>query len=141
MAFCSKQPNSLLERKDKYFGKKNSFALSPNYYKYELIERLDYWSYRVISFGFILLTLGILCGAVWANEAWGSYWNWDPKETWAFITWIIFAIYLHIRMNQNWKGKNSAFIASIGFLFIWISYFGINLLGIGLHSYGSFRFI
>nr|YP_010252029.1 cytochrome c biogenesis protein [Carex agglomerata]QTX08837.1 cytochrome c biogenesis protein [Carex agglomerata] len=120
---------------------KNSFALSPNYYKYELIERLDYWSYRVISFGFILLTLGILCGAVWANEAWGSYWNWDPKETWAFITWIIFAIYLHIRMNQNWKGKNSAFIASIGFLIIWISYFGINLLGIGLHSYGSFRFI
>lgn len=121
--------------------KKNSFALSPNYYKYELIERLDYWSYRVISFGFILLTLGILCGAVWANEAWGSYWNWDPKETWAFITWIIFAIYLHIRMNQNWKGKNSAFIASIGFLIIWISYFGINLLGIGLHSYGSFRLI
>ena len=120
---------------------KNSFALSSNYYKYELIERLDYWSYRVISFGFILLTLGILCGAVWANEAWGSYWNWDPKETWAFITWIIFAIYLHIRMNQNWKGKNSAFIASIGFLIIWISYFGINLLGIGLHSYGSFRFI
>nr|YP_010288045.1 cytochrome c heme attachment protein [Carex microglochin]UKU08478.1 cytochrome c heme attachment protein [Carex microglochin]UZA62126.1 cytochrome c heme attachment protein [Carex littledalei] len=113
----------------------------PNYYKYELIERLDYWSYRVISFGFILLTLGILCGAVWANEAWGSYWNWDPKETWAFITWIIFAIYLHIRMNQNCKGKNSAFIASIGFLIIWISYFGINLLGIGLHSYGSFRFI
>ena len=121
--------------------KKNSFALSPNYYKYELIERLDYWSYRVISFGFILLTLGILCGAVWANEAWGSYWNWDPKETWAFITWIIFAIYLHIRMNQNWKGINSAFIASIGFLIIWISYFGINLLGIGLHSYGSFRLI
>jgi cytochrome c-type biogenesis protein CcsB len=120
---------------------KNSFALSSNYYKYELIERLDYWSYRVISFGFILLTLGILCGAVWANEAWGSYWNWDPKETWAFITWIIFAIYLHIRMNQNWKGKNSAFIASIGFLIIWISYFGINLLGIGLHSYGSFRFL
>ncbi len=110
----------------------------PNYYKYELIERLDYWSYRVISFGFILLTLGILCGAVWANEAWGSYWNWDPKETWAFITWIIFAIYLHIRMNQNWKGTNSAFIASIGFLIIWICYFGINLLGIGLHSYGSF---
>jgi cytochrome c-type biogenesis protein CcsB len=121
--------------------KKNSFALSTNYYKHELIERLDYWSYRVISFGFILLTLGILCGAVWANEAWGSYWNWDPKETWAFITWIIFAIYLHIRMNQNWKGKNSAFIASIGFLIIWICYFGINLLGIGLHSYGSFRFI
>nr|YP_009433856.1 cytochrome c biogenesis protein [Hypolytrum nemorum]ANP26070.1 cytochrome c biogenesis protein [Hypolytrum nemorum]QIB72639.1 cytochrome c biogenesis protein [Cyperus glomeratus]QIB72731.1 cytochrome c biogenesis protein [Cyperus difformis]QIT06823.1 cytochrome c biogenesis protein [Cyperus fuscus] len=118
--------------------KKNFFPVFVNYYKYELIERLDYWSYRVISFGFIFLTVGILCGAVWANEIWGSYWNWDPKETWAFITWTIFAIYLHIRTNQNWKGKNSALVASIGFVLIWICYFGINLLGIGLHSYGSF---
>nr|YP_010232481.1 cytochrome c heme attachment protein [Eragrostis pilosa]QSX27524.1 cytochrome c heme attachment protein [Eragrostis pilosa] len=110
----------------------------PNYYKYQLTERLDSWSYRVISLGFTLLTIGILCGAVWANEAWGSYWNWDPKETWAFITWTIFAIYLHSRTNPNWKGTNSAFVASIGFLIIWICYFGINLLGIGLHSYGSF---
>nr|ULQ65895.1 cytochrome c heme attachment protein [Flagellaria indica]ULQ65981.1 cytochrome c heme attachment protein [Flagellaria indica] len=109
-----------------------------NYYKYQLTERLDYWSYRVISLGFTFLTIGILCGAVWANEAWGSYWNWDPKETWAFITWTIFAIYLHTRTNQNWKGTNSALVASIGFLIIWICYFGINLLGIGLHSYGSF---
>nr|QYC37609.1 cytochrome c heme attachment protein [Schmidtia pappophoroides] len=109
-----------------------------NYYKYQLTERLDSWSYRVISLGFTLLTIGILCGAVWANEAWGSYWNWDPKETWAFITWTIFAIYLHSRTNPNWKGTNSAFVASIGFLIIWICYFGINLLGIGLHSYGSF---
>nr|YP_009233741.1 cytochrome c heme attachment protein [Eragrostis tef]AMB49437.1 cytochrome c heme attachment protein [Eragrostis tef]ASJ66350.1 cytochrome c heme attachment protein [Eragrostis tef]QIA92776.1 cytochrome c biogenesis protein [Eragrostis tef]QIA92861.1 cytochrome c biogenesis protein [Eragrostis tef]QIA92946.1 cytochrome c biogenesis protein [Eragrostis tef] len=110
----------------------------PNYYKYQLTARLDSWSYRVISLGFTLLTIGILCGAVWANEAWGSYWNWDPKETWAFITWTIFAIYLHSRTNPNWKGTNSAFVASIGFLIIWICYFGINLLGIGLHSYGSF---
>nr|YP_009157006.1 cytochrome c biogenesis protein [Melica mutica]AJV89913.1 cytochrome c biogenesis protein [Melica mutica] len=110
----------------------------PNYYKYQLTERLDSWSYRVISLGFTLLTIGILCGAVWANEAWGSYWNWDPKETWAFITWTIFAIYLHSRTNPNWKGTNSALVASIGFLIIWICYFGINLLGIGLHSYGSF---
>ena len=73
-----------------------------------------------------------------AYEAWGSYWNWDPNETWAFITWTIFAIYLHSRTNPNWKGTNSALIASIGFLIIWICYFGINLLGIGLHSYGSF---
>ena len=118
--------------------KKNSFLLFQNYYKYDFIDRLDYWSYRVISFGFIFLTLGILCGAVWANEVWGSYWNWDPKETWAFISWTIFAIYLHIRTNQNWKGQISAFVASIGFFLIWICYFGINLLGIGLHSYGSF---
>ena len=67
-----------------------------------------------------------------------SYWNWDPKETWAFITWIIFSIYLHTRTNPNFQGANSAIVASIGFLIIWICYFGVNLLGIGLHSYGSF---
>nr|YP_010294548.1 cytochrome c heme attachment protein [Xyris indica]ULQ68370.1 cytochrome c heme attachment protein [Xyris indica]ULQ68450.1 cytochrome c heme attachment protein [Xyris indica]ULQ68687.1 cytochrome c heme attachment protein [Xyris indica] len=115
-----------------------SFHLFPNYYKYQLAKRLDYWSFRIISLGFIFLTIGILCGAVWANEAWGSYWNWDPKETWAFITWTIFAIYLHIRTNPNWGSMNSAFVASIGFLIIWICYFGINILGMGLHSYGSF---
>uniref|UniRef100_UPI0030E0A0BF cytochrome c biogenesis protein n=1 Tax=Aechmea fasciata TaxID=326768 RepID=UPI0030E0A0BF len=118
--------------------KNTSFPSFLNYYKYQLTERLDYWSYRVISLGFTFLTIGILCGAVWANEAWGSYWNWDPKETWAFITWTIFAIYLHTRTNINWKGTNSALVASTGFLIIWICYFGINLLGIGLHSYGSF---
>nr|QBC72214.1 cytochrome c heme attachment protein [Limeum africanum] len=109
-----------------------------NYYRSQLIEQLDYWSYRVISLGFIFLTIGILSGAVWANEAWGSYWNWDPKETWAFITWTVFAIYLHTRTNKNFQGANSAIVAFIGFLIIWICYFGVNLLGIGLHSYGSF---
>uniref|UniRef100_UPI0030FF1999 cytochrome c heme attachment protein n=1 Tax=Luronium natans TaxID=55479 RepID=UPI0030FF1999 len=109
-----------------------------NYYKYQLTKTLDYWSYRVISLGFTFLTIGILSGAVWANEAWGSYWNWDPKETWAFITWTVYAIYLHTRTNQNFQGMNSAIVASIGFLIIWICYFGVNLLGIGLHSYGSF---
>uniref|UniRef100_UPI0030021938 cytochrome c heme attachment protein n=1 Tax=Baolia bracteata TaxID=2184446 RepID=UPI0030021938 len=109
-----------------------------NYYRSQLIEQLDHWSYRVISLGFLFLTIGILSGAVWANEAWGSYWNWDPKETWAFITWTIFAIYLHIRTNKNLRGANSAIVAFLGFLIIWICYFGVNLLGIGLHSYGSF---
>lgn len=109
-----------------------------NYYKSQLIEQLDHWSYRLISLGFLFLTIGILSGAVWANEAWGSYWNWDPKETWAFITWTIFAIYLHIRTNKNLRGENSAIVAFLGFLIIWICYFGVNLLGIGLHSYGSF---
>nr|YP_010210282.1 cytochrome c heme attachment protein [Paraboea wenshanensis]UBD08166.1 cytochrome c heme attachment protein [Paraboea wenshanensis] len=109
-----------------------------NYYRSQLIQQLDFWSYRVISLGFIFLTIGILSGAVWANEAWGSYWSWDPKETWAFITWIVFAIYLHTRTNIKLQGTNSAIVASIGFLIIWICYFGINLLGIGLHSYGSF---
>nr|YP_010344781.1 cytochrome c heme attachment protein [Solanum scabrum]UNZ88281.1 cytochrome c heme attachment protein [Solanum scabrum]UOF73226.1 cytochrome c heme attachment protein [Solanum scabrum]UOF73309.1 cytochrome c heme attachment protein [Solanum villosum] len=115
-----------------------SFFSDKNYYRSQLIQQLDYWSYRVISLGFTFLTIGILSGAVWANEAWGSYWNWDPKETWAFITWIVFAIYLHTRTNRNLRGANSAIVASIGFLIIWICYFGVNLLGIGLHSYGSF---
>nr|YP_011015656.1 cytochrome c heme attachment protein [Betonica officinalis]WAS33726.1 cytochrome c heme attachment protein [Betonica officinalis] len=117
---------------------KTSFFFPRNYYRSQLIQKLDYWSYRVISLGFIFLTIGILSGAVWANEAWGSYWSWDPKETWAFITWIIFSIYLHTRTNIKLKGTNSAIVASIGFLIIWICYFGVNLLGIGLHSYGSF---
>nr|UEN67938.1 cytochrome c biogenesis protein [Ehrharta erecta] len=129
-----------------FYAKRSSlkntlFPSFPNYYKYQLTDRLDSWSYRVISLGFIFLTIGILCGAVWANEAWGSYWNWDPKETWAFITWTIFAIYLHSRTNQKGKGTNSALVASVGFLIIWICYFGINLLGIGLHSYGSFTLL
>nr|YP_010629784.1 cytochrome c biogenesis protein [Begonia oxyloba]WBN96710.1 cytochrome c biogenesis protein [Begonia oxyloba] len=111
---------------------------SNNYYKSQLIHQLDHWSYRTISIGFIFLSIGILSGAVWANEAWGSYWNWDPKETWAFITWTIFAIYLHIRTNKNFESVNSAIVASMGFFIIWICYFGVNLLGIGLHSYGSF---
>nr|YP_009306522.1 cytochrome c biogenesis protein ycf5 [Helwingia himalaica]AOP19439.1 cytochrome c biogenesis protein ycf5 [Helwingia himalaica] len=124
------------ERND--FLQNISFFSENNYYRSQLIQQLCYWSYRVISLGFIFLTIGILSGAVWANEAWGSYWNWDPKETWAFITWIVFAIYLHTRTNKNLQGTNSAIVASIGFLIIWICYFGVNLLGIGLHSYGSF---
>nr|QWL17174.1 cytochrome c heme attachment protein [Plantago atrata] len=121
-----------------HFLQNTSFFSTKNYYKSQLIRQLDFWSYRVISLGFIFLTIGILSGAVWANEAWGSYWSWDPKETWAFITWLVFAIYLHTRTNKKWQGRNSAIVASIGFLIIWICYFGVNLLGIGLHSYGSF---
>nr|USG98001.1 cytochrome c heme attachment protein [Pilea alpina] len=112
-----------------------------NYYRFRVIQQLDFWSYRIISIGFFFLTMGILSGAVWANEAWGSYWNWDPKETWAFITWTVFAIYLHIRTNKILESVNSAIMASLGFLIIWICYFGVNLFGIGLHSYGSFPVI
>nr|YP_009340629.1 cytochrome c biogenesis protein [Wimmerella hederacea]APQ40202.1 cytochrome c biogenesis protein [Wimmerella hederacea] len=118
-----------------------SFFSGKNYYKTQLIQQLDFWSYRVISLGFLFLTMGILSGAVWANEAWGSYWSWDPKEIWAFITWMIFAIYLHTRTNKNLTCENSALVAALGFLIIWICYFGVNLVGIGLHSYGSFILI
>nr|WVK97360.1 cytochrome c heme attachment protein [Erodium stephanianum] len=115
-----------------------SLPSSVNYYRSQLVHQLDFWSYRIISLGFIFLTIGILSGAVWANEAWGSYWSWDPKETWAFITWTVFAIFLHSRTNKNVEGINSAIVASMGFFIIWICYFGINLLRIGLHSYGAF---
>nr|QNM40159.1 CcsA [Passiflora contracta] len=120
------------------FLRNTSFFSFRNYYRFQLIQQLDNWSYRILSIGFIFLTIGILSGAVWANETWGSYWNWDPKETWAFITWVIFAIYLHTRTNKNFEGFSSAIVAAIGFIIIWICYFGVNLLGIGLHSYGSF---
>ena len=101
-----------------------------------LLEIVDIWSYRIIGLGFPFLTIGIISGAVWANEAWGSYWSWDPKETWALITWLTFAIYLHSRLLKGWQGKNAAFIGSCGFFVIWICYLGVNFLGKGLHSYG-----
>nr|YP_010007053.1 CcsA [Passiflora haematostigma]QNR05820.1 CcsA [Passiflora haematostigma] len=128
----------MTERERGNFLRNISFFSFRNYYRFQLIQQLDNWSYRILSIGFIFLTIGILSGSVWANETWGSYWNWDPKETWAFITWAIFAIYLHTRTNKNLEGFSSAIVASIGFLIIWICYFGVNLLGIGLHSYGSF---
>ena len=105
----------------------------------KFINATDNLSYRLIGLGFPLLTIGIISGAVWANEAWGSYWSWDPKETWALITWLLFAIYLHTRLNKGWEGKKPAIIATIGFLLIWICYLGVNLLGKGLHSYGFFE--
>nr|YP_010534323.1 cytochrome c biogenesis protein [Carya poilanei]UQJ80060.1 cytochrome c biogenesis protein [Carya tonkinensis]UYA95425.1 cytochrome c biogenesis protein [Carya poilanei] len=135
-SFCFDEIQYMNERNNVLWN--TSLISSRNYYRSQLIQQLDHWSYRIIGIGFIFLTIGILSGAVWANEAWGSYWNWDPKETWAFITWTVFAIYLHIRTNQNFEVVNSAIVASMGFLIIWICYFGVNLLGIGLHSYGSF---
>jgi cytochrome c-type biogenesis protein CcsB len=101
-----------------------------------LLESLDNWSYRTIGIGFPFLTMGIISGAVWANEAWGSYWSWDPKETWALITWLIFAVYLHARLTKGWIGRKTAILGSIGFFVVWICYLGVNFLGKGLHSYG-----
>jgi len=102
-----------------------------------LLESIDNLSYRTISFGFPLLTIGIIAGAVWANEAWGSYWSWDPKETWALITWLVFASYLHARITKSWQGEKPALIASFGFVVVWICYLGVNFLGKGLHTYGQ----
>jgi cytochrome c-type biogenesis protein CcsB len=102
-----------------------------------LLESIDNLSYRTISLGFPLLTIGIIAGAVWANEAWGSYWSWDPKETWALITWLVFASYLHARITKSWQGRKPAIIASFGFVVVWICYLGVNFLGKGLHTYGQ----
>jgi cytochrome c-type biogenesis protein CcsB len=104
--------------------------------KLSLLQTVDTWSYRIIGLGFPFLTIGIISGAVWANEAWGSYWSWDPKETWALITWLVFAIYLHARLIKGWQGKKAALVGTCGFFVIWICYLGVNFLGKGLHSYG-----
>jgi len=104
--------------------------------KLKLLESLDNWSYRIIGLGFPFLTIGIISGGIWANEAWGSYWSWDPKETWALITWLIFATYLHARIVKGWEGKKAAILGGLGFFVIWICYLGVNFLGKGLHSYG-----
>jgi cytochrome c-type biogenesis protein CcsB len=115
----------------------SSLLSSTEYFsKFSLLEIVDIWSYRIIGLGFPFLTIGIISGAVWANEAWGSYWSWDPKETWAFITWLVFAIYLHSRLLKGWQGKKAAVLGSCGFFVIWICYLGVNFLAKGLHSYG-----
>jgi cytochrome c-type biogenesis protein CcsB len=90
---------------------------------------------KTISFGFLFLTLGILTGAVWANSAWGSYWSWDPKETWSLITWFIYAAFLHCRFMRGWRGRRAAWISIIGFASVLFTYFGVNFLLSGLHSY------
>lgn len=104
--------------------------------KLKLLQSLDNWSYRIIGLGFPFLTIGIISGGVWANEAWGSYWSWDPKETWALITWLVFATYLHARLTKGWEGRKTAILGALGFFVIWICYLGVNFLGKGLHSYG-----
>nr|YP_010376806.1 cytochrome c heme attachment protein [Adiantum malesianum]UPV69570.1 cytochrome c heme attachment protein [Adiantum malesianum] len=112
------------------------YLLIFNSQKCQLINCLDKWAYQTISLGFSLLTIGILSGAVWANEAWGSYWSWDPKETWALVTRLIYAIYLHSKVDEKQMGAGPAVTASMGFFLVWVCFLGVNLLGVGLHSYG-----
>ncbi len=103
-----------------------------------MVEQLDSLSYRTITVGFLLLSVGLVSGAVWANEAWGSWWSWDPKETWALICWLVYAAYLHTRLIRGWQGRRPALVAAAGLVVIVVCYIGVNLLGIGLHSYGWF---
>jgi cytochrome c-type biogenesis protein CcsB len=96
---------------------------------------LDEINYKAIVIGFPMLTLGIITGAAWANYAWGTYWSWDPKETWSLITWFIYAAFLHARLTRGWKGKKTAILSIVGFTAVLFTYFGVNYLISGLHSY------
>jgi cytochrome c-type biogenesis protein CcsB len=98
---------------------------------------LDAIAYRVHAFTFPLWTFAIIAGAIWAENAWGRYWGWDPKETWAFITWVIYAAYLHARATAGWRGRNAAFISLAGFLALTFNLFVVNLFITGLHSYAG----
>lgn len=99
------------------------------------ISTADDWIYRIVAIGFAMLTLTIVLGAIWAEQAWGRYWSWDPKETWALVTWIIYAIYFHLHRYKFWKGRNANILVVGGFILVLFTYFGVNYLLSGLHSY------
>lgn len=102
------------------------------------VEALDDITYKSIAMGFPIFTLGgLIFGAIWADQAWGKYWSWDPKETWSLITWFFYAFYLHSRLMRGWKGKKVAMVAVMGFVAVIFTYLGVNLLLSGLHSYGA----
>ncbi len=98
-------------------------------------EKLDMISYRSVSLGLLFLTFTIITGAIWAERAWGSYWSWDPKETWSLVTWIIYAAYLHLRIRKGWEGRAAAIFAVVGFVCVMFTYIGVNTLLPGVHSY------
>ncbi|MGI8679086.1 MAG: c-type cytochrome biogenesis protein CcsB [Jatrophihabitans sp.] len=100
-------------------------------------ETLDKAAYRVVAFSFPLYTVAIICGAIWAEAAWGRYWGWDPKETWAFIVWVVYACYLHARATAGWKGRSAAWINLLGFFSITFNFLIVNLVVSGLHSYAG----
>ena len=119
-----------------YLMKQNSKG---NFKKTSLVpanDIMDELTHQMVMFGFLFLTIGIITGAVWANSAWGSYWSWDPKETWSLITWFIYATMLHARITRGWAGKRIAWLSIIGFAAVIFTYFGVNLLP-GLHSYSQ----
>lgn len=101
-------------------------------------QRLELLNYKILTFAFPLWTFAVVSGAIWAESAWGRYWGWDPKETWAFITWVIYAAFLHARTTAGWRGRRAAWISLVGFLAFLINYFGVNLFLQGLHSYKGF---
>ncbi len=122
----------LKNRSERFPGKRPSlFENLPS------LSVLDELIHKTIIFGFIWLSTGIITGAIWADSAWGTYWSWDPKETWSLITWFVYAITLHARYTRGWSGKRIAFLAIFGFISVLFTYYGVNFLLSGLHSYGS----
>ncbi|MDA3918440.1 MAG: c-type cytochrome biogenesis protein CcsB [Deltaproteobacteria bacterium] len=119
-----------------YFVKPKNPDAKSIFSKLPSLDLIDDLTYQMVVFGFLFLTIGIITGAVWANSAWGTYWSWDPKETWSLITWFVYAIFLHLRMMRGWHGRNLAWVSIIGFLAVMFTYFGVNFLLSGLHSYG-----
>jgi len=103
------------------------------------LKVLDDLNYQSLKFGFPLLTLGIITGAVWADNAWGRYWGWDPKETWSLITWFLYAAMLHQRLTVGWRGRKAAIMAIVGFLAVLFTFLGVNLLLPGLHAYSNWK--
>ncbi|GAA1373880.1 c-type cytochrome biogenesis protein CcsB [Luteococcus sanguinis] len=100
-------------------------------------KKLDVLAYRSLAFAFPVWTFTIAAGSIWAEYAWGRYWGWDPKETWALVTWVVYAAYLHARATAGWRGRAAAIIAIIGVISFWFNFIGINLLVSGLHSYAG----
>ncbi len=114
-----------------------SFLASAVYLTTDTDQALDRFNERAMGLGYLLLTAGIILGAVWANEAWGSYWSWDPKETWSLITWIVYTAAIHLRRTHRWQGRSMAWFSVAGFAFVLFTYFGVNYLMSGLHSYAG----
>jgi cytochrome c-type biogenesis protein CcsB len=100
---------------------------------------LDTLTYRVIAFAFPIWTFAVIAGAIWAEAAWGRYWGWDPKETWSFITWVIYAAYLHARSTGGWRGRRAAAVSLLGFSALFVDYYLVNLVISGLHSYAGVK--
>ncbi|RMF42667.1 MAG: c-type cytochrome biogenesis protein CcsB [Deltaproteobacteria bacterium] len=107
------------------------------YYRLPSLDVLDSINYKCLTFGFPLMTMGIISGAVWANSAWGGYWRWDPKETWALITWFLYAALLHGRLTIGWRGRRAAIFAIIGFLCLLFTFLGVNVMMSDLHSFNA----
>jgi len=122
--------------KEKTEGPTSDSAAGGIIAQFPSIKVLDDLNYKAIMIGFPLLTLGIVTGAAWANYAWGTYWSWDPKETWSLIVWFIYAAFLHARITRGWVGKRAAMLSVIGFAATIFCYLGVNLFLSGLHSYG-----